>query len=72
MLQPPRKFFVEDPILNLCVEGNVKVSVGFLYTTVLQPVMHSFVVRNNLCKNRSVKPLSKTRCHSSDILLPCI
>lgn len=46
MLQAPQKLVVEDPVLNLCVEENLRVSVGFPYATVLQLVMHNFFVHN--------------------------
>lgn len=47
MLQAPQNLFVEDPVLNLSVEENLRVSVGFPYATVLQLVMQNFVVHNN-------------------------
>lgn len=47
MLQAAQKLFVKNLILNLCVEENLRVSVSFPYATVLQLLMHSFVVHNN-------------------------
>lgn len=47
MVQAPQKLLVEDAILNLCVEENLRVFVGFPYATVLQLVIRNFVVHNN-------------------------